>query len=197
MTTASLAPTPLRFSAENPSHKSLFASALIAAAKSDAPVYIGRIALPGHRVACLRAEGRARTDANRLRLGCKYRERQTWGGNPFTLDEMGRLAEGAIEGLISVQAAPVVAGVDARPDVLLSNIRFDIKAAYNRPGHSFAVAKSVAGGYDAVIFVEITADKKMHVWCCKARPDAWEERPGVRGGDNFYLVHCPAPAMLQ
>lgn|GEM_PF-4281355 len=190
-------PSPVRFSADDLSHKALFASALIAAADSDAPIYLGRISLPSHRVACLRAEGQARTEANRRRLGCRFQERQIWKGCPLTLDELGRLAEGAVEGLIDVQAEAVVEGVDARPDVLLSGIRFDIKAAYDRPGHSFAVAKSVAGGYDAVIFVEITADRKMHVWCCRARPDAWELRPGVRGGDDFYLVRCPAPGLLH
>lgn len=186
---------PVRFSAESAGHKALFAARLLEAADSETPVYIGRISLPKHRVACLRAEGQARTEANRRRLGCRFKERQFWDNCPLSLDEIGRLAEGAVEELLEVQAAPVVEGVDARPDVVFHALRMDVKATFDR--NSFAIAKSVAGGYDALIFVSISADKKLHVWAVKSRPDAWELRPGVRGGDDFYLVKCPAPALLH
>lgn len=173
----------------------LFEIVLSDAAQSDVPVYLGTIELPRARLEQLCEEGRQRAEENRKRLGNRWKgHRQALPGCPYTVDELGRICEGAVEDLIPLQSAAVVRGaVDERPDVDLEGISFDIKGAYARPGYTFSVAHYLATKYEALVLVMMQPDGTLHVWAVRCRPENFELRRGVNGGADFYLVRCPAP----
>lgn len=91
--------------------------------------------------------------------------------------------------LLPLDAAAVVPGTDARPDMNLQGTSFDIKAAYARPGNTFAVSQYRAKKYDALMLVQLTKDNKLRVWACKCAPElaGWELR---KGQPDFYLLKC-------
>ncbi len=173
----------------------LFEIVLTDAAQSDEPVYLGTIELPAGRLQQLIAEGRQRAEENRQRLGARWKgDRQQLAGCPYSVDELGRICEGAVEDLIPLQSAAVVeGGVDERPDLALAGISFDIKGSYARPGYTFSVAHYLAIKYEALVLVMMNPDGQLHVWAVRCRPENFELRRGVGGGADFYLVRCPAP----
>jgi len=164
-------------------------AALLEAARYPSPSYIGTLEFPHDDYDKLLAEGRARTSANAARLGSNHINTQVVKGCPFTSDELGRLCEGAVHKLLPLDAAAVVPGTDARPDMNLQGTSFDIKAAYARPGNTFAVSQYRAKKYDALMLVQLTKDNKLRVWACKCAPElaGWELR---KGQPDFYLLKC-------
>lgn len=170
-------------------------AALLEAANYPSPAYIGTIEFPHEEYESLLAEGRARAAANAARQGARYVNTQAIPNCPFTSDELGRLCEGAVHKLLPLEAAAVVPGTDARPDMNLWGTSFDIKSAYARPGNTFSVSHYRAKKYDALMLVQLTASNELRVWACKCEPDAagWELR---RGQPDFYLLKCPDTGYL-
>lgn len=176
--------------------REIFEAALLEAASSPRPTYICDIQTDPVLFEQLCAEGRMRAEANARMRGQGWRPQdQLTPGKRLTVDELGRVAEGAIEAMLGLDVAPVLAdSTDDRPDKTLAGLRFDVKGADVRPKNTFSVPcwQVATKGYDALILVQHVEPGLARVWCCKCEPEgeSWQKMAGVRGKKPFWLIGC-------
>lgn len=162
---------------------------LLEASRYSQPTYIGYVKLEQSEIDKLAHEGRQRSFMNRKRQGERWDSSiQTIEHSALTADEIGRIAEGAVEKIIPLQAAAVVRGTDSRPDLMLNGRSFDIKASRKRAEPTFALKQILVGRYQALILAQLDEDGVVHLWACKCQPREWEPR---RGNPDFYLIRAP------
>ncbi|WP_444846589.1 hypothetical protein [Duganella caerulea] len=182
--------------------RDLFELMVLDASKSSTPRYICDVSTSASNFDRYCDEGRARAAANAAMRGARWHAGdQNTPGHALTVDELGRVGEGAIEELLGIDVAAVLTdATDARPDRTVAGVRFDVKTADVRPGNSFAVPVWRVDGrdYDALLLVQHVEPGLARVWCCKseAAGAAWTKRPGVRGKGDFYRIECPTPAAM-
>lgn len=184
------------FSPSSQLDKDLFELMLLDAATNSTPTYIADVETDPANFERYCAEGRMRAEANaRMKGNAWRREDQLTPGQDLTVDELGRVGEGAIEEMLGLDVAPVLAdSTDRRPDKTLAGVKFDVKTATPRPGDSFAVPcyKVKNGGYDALLLVQHLEPGLARVWCCKCKPEglAWMKLGGARGKTAFWRIAC-------
>jgi hypothetical protein len=193
----------LEFSPESELDRDLFAVACLEAASSSTPTYIGDIAYDaGLHYERWIAEGSMRTAVN-ARIGTAHARQaamQRIPGQDLTVDQIGRICEGPIELLLGLDVAAVLTdSTDARPDLTVDGVRFDVKGSRARAENSFAVPcwQACSGRYDALLLVQHVAPGLARVWCCKCTPggSSWQQRPPSQPGKKpFFRIACPAPA---
>jgi len=190
------------FSPASAVDRDLFELMILDASKSSQPRYICDVSTSASNFDRYCAEGRARAAANAAMRGARWHAGdQLTPGHSLTVDELGRVGEGAVEELIGIDVAAVLLdATDARPDRTVAGVRFDVKSADVRPGNSFAVPvwRVDGGDYDALLLVQHIQPGLSRVWCCKsaAAGAAWSRRAGVRGKSDFYRIECALPAAL-
>lgn len=189
--------TAVVYSPESEVDRGIFEMMLLEAATDSTPTQIGDVTYNPEAFERYCAEGRMRAEANARMRGGRWRPQdQATPGCELTVDELGRVAEGAVEAMLGLDVAAVLAdGVDARPDKTIAGVRFDVKGAHPRPGDSFAVPTRKVHEYDALVLVQHIEPGRARVWCCKSAPGdsrRWGFRRGVRGKSDFYRIQCSA-----
>lgn len=188
------------FSPASSVDKDLFELMLLDAANSSTPTYICDVETNPANFERYCAEGRLRAEANARMRGKEWRrEDQLTPGQALTVDELGRVGEGAVEEMLGLDVAPVLAdSTDKRPDKTLAGIKFDVKSATPRPGDSFAVPvwQVASAGYDALLLVQHIEPGLARVWCCKCKAEgaAWTQLAGARGKKPFWRICCTPAA---
>ncbi len=179
--------------------RELFETMILEAAASPTPVYVCDIETDPALFEQHCAEGRMRAEANaRMRGGDWKGQHQHTPGSALTIDELGRVAEGAIEAMLGLDVAAVLEdSTDDRPDKTLAGVKFDVKGSFVRPGNTFALPcwQVATKGYDSLLLVQHLEPGKARVWCCKCQPggEAWTKLNGVRGKGAFWRISCPNP----
>lgn len=185
----------ITFTPSNDFDRFAFEQLLLSAADSSTPTYIGDVATDPAQFERLCAEGRQRSDVNKSTRGSWKAAHQHTPGQALTVDELGRVCEGAVEAMVGLDAAAVVLdGTDDRPDKTLAGVKFDVKGSAVRPNNTFAVPcwQVENKGYDALVLVQHVAPGHARVWCVKCAPSAcWKRMGGVRGKQDFWLIPCP------
>lgn len=192
----------LQFSHDSALDRDLFQDACLEAANSPEPTYVGDIAYD----AALYFErwldeGTMRTAVNK-RIGtahAKQTAHQRIPGQALTVDQLGRICEGPIELLLGLDVAAVLLdSTDARPDLTVDGVRFDVKGSSVRPENSFAIPcwQALTDKYDALLLVQHVSPGLARVWCCKCTPGrGWQQRPPSQPGKKpFFRIACPTPA---
>lgn len=179
--------------------REIFESLILEAAASAAPTYICDVSIDPELFEQHCTEGRMRAEANaKMRGGDWKPQDQRTPGQELTVDELGRVAEGAIEAMLGLDVAAVLDdSVDARPDKTVAGVRFDVKGSAVRAGNTFAVPcwKVAKGDWDALLLVQHIEPGRARVWCAKCSPggEHWTKLNGVRGKRPFWRLSCPDP----
>lgn len=188
------------FSTFNPADeldRDIFEAHILECAASPTPVLVGDIKTDPSDFERLCAEGRMRAEANARMRGREWKAAdQLTPGQTMTVDELGRVAEGAIDAMLGLDVAPVLAdSTDDRPDKTVAGVKFDVKGSFVRPGNTFSIPcwQVATKGYDALLLVQHIEPGLARVWCCSCAPggEAWTKMAGVRGKKPFWRVACP------
>lgn len=187
---------PTNLSPSDALDREIFESLILEAAQSPTPTYIADIKTDPELFEQLCAEGRMRAEVNARLRGQEWKAGdQRTPGQKLTVDELGRVTEGAIEAMLGLDVAPVLQdSTDNRPDKTLAGVKFDVKGAEKRPGDTFSVPcwHIATKGYDALLLVQHVEPGLARVWCCSAHPagPAWVKMAGVRGKKPFWRLTC-------
>lgn len=193
----------LTFSPDSYFDKDIFSISCLQAADDSAPSYIGDIEYePENNFELWLGEGSMRTAANSRFQTSHKPQHQYIPGQQLTVDQLGRICEGPIELMLGLDVAAVLDDrTDARPDLTVSGVRFDVKGSAVRPENSFAIPcwQANSGRYDALLLVQHVRPGLARVWGCKCSPgQGWQERPAAMAGKKpFYRIACPDLASMH
>lgn len=182
----------------------LLRQAILDGAANPAGVYVCDLAYSVEAEAAFLEAALARTLDNNKRSKNKEAHlaaSKIAGGT--TADTVGMLGEGPMRLALPNEAwsAIFVEGdTDKRPDVVIDNVRFDVKAASRNGRSTFSVEapKWDSGVFDALILVKPLKPGLARIYVCAARPNVWTRHKGIwtpKGRlPDFYLLVMPDPA---